>query len=54
MKKDLKTYCKKGISGFEKCFELYSNVLPREKSDLKIKKEWFDDFYDEEVKDDRP
>ena len=49
-----KTYCKKGILGFEKCFEAYSNVLPREKSDLKIKKEWFDDFYDEEVKDDRP
>ena len=49
-----KTYCKEGIFGFDKCFELYSNVLPREKSDLKIKKEWFDDFYDEEVKDDRP
>ena len=49
-----KTYCKEGISGFEKCFESYSNVLPRKKSDLKIKKEWFDDFYDEEVKDDRP
>ena len=49
-----KTYCKKGILGFEKCFEAYSNVLPREKSDLKIKKEWLDDFYDEEVKDDRP
>ena len=49
-----KTYCKEGISGFKKCFESYSNVLPREKSDLKIKKEWFDDFYDEEVKDDRP
>ena len=49
-----KTYCKEGIFGFEKCFESYSNVLPREKSDLKIEKEWFDDFYDEEVKDDRP
>ena len=49
-----KTYCKEGISGFEKCFESYRNVLPREKSDLKIEKEWFDDFYDEEVKDDRP
>lgn len=49
-----KTYCKEGISGFEKCFESYSNVLPRKKSDLKIKKEWFDDFYDEEAKDDRP
>ena len=49
-----KTYCKEGIFGFEKCFELYSNVLPRKRSDLKIKKEWFDDFYDEEVKDDRP
>ena len=26
-----KTYCKEGISGFEKCFESYSNVLPRKK-----------------------
>lgn len=49
-----KTYCKEGIFGFDKCFELYSNVLPRKKSDLKIEKEWFDDFYDKEVKDDRP
>ena len=49
-----KTYCKEGISGFEKCLESHGNVLPRKKIDLKIKKEWFDDFYDEEVEDDRP
>ena len=47
-------YCVENNRNFRNCLKYSNKIIPSKKYKWKIEKEWFDDFYDEEVKDDRP
>ena len=47
-------YCVENSPYLKECLKHKHNIISASKYEWNIKKEWFDDFYDEEVKDDRP
>ena len=47
-------YCVENSPYLKECLKYKNNIISANKYEWNIKKEWFDDFYDEEVKYDRP
>ncbi|WP_018651987.1 hypothetical protein [Actinobacillus capsulatus] len=49
-----KTYCWVTLEGEQQCRESQNATLPKSRFDWKIKKEWFEDFYNEQPNSDIP